>query len=78
MHLVAWERMPGALIAYWNAFIVIDITFIITEAVLTIDNNKNYADECRLCNSANYTGMTTCGLEPMIRSLIFYLWPMDC
>jgi len=24
------------------------------------------------------TGMTTCGLEQMIRSLIFYLWPKDC
>ena len=47
----------GALIAYWNAFIVIDITFIITEAVLTIDNKKNYTDKRRLCNSANYTGM---------------------
>jgi hypothetical protein len=47
MHLVAWERMPGALIADWNAFIVIDITFIITEAVLTIDKQENYTDECQ-------------------------------
>ena len=72
MHLIAWERMPGALIAYWNAFlIVIDITLIIMEAVLTIDNKKNYIHECWFCNSANYTGMTTCGLEQMIRLLIF-------
>ena len=44
--LIAWGQMLGVLIAYWNAFIVIDITFIITEAVLTIDNNKNDTDEC--------------------------------
>ncbi len=61
-------------IAYWNAFIVFDITWIITEAVLTIDNKKNYMDECWLCNRANYTGMTTCGLQQMIRYFIYGRW----